>query len=229
MKVKSLSFNRSSGRDGAVKTAIKLKQHPTLCPLTRQNRPLFEVPINPFDMMFEHIYYFSMVPHISDMVDQTIGVLQDPLSLATKPTPKEKIEVKVQRGYAFVAMPMDSENHALVDVLEAIKTGASECGIVAERIDDDERSERITDRVLESIRKAEFVIVDLSNERPNVLFEAGYAHGMGKLPIYIAREGTEIHFDVKDYPVIYFRNMKELREKLVRRLRAIAEKSGTKH
>ena len=39
MKVKSLSFNRSSGRDGAVKTAIKLKQHPTLCPLTRQNRP----------------------------------------------------------------------------------------------------------------------------------------------------------------------------------------------
>ena len=47
MKVKSLcSFNRSSGRDGAVKTAIKLKQHPTLCPLTRQNRPLFEVPIS---------------------------------------------------------------------------------------------------------------------------------------------------------------------------------------
>ena len=45
MKVKSLSFNRSSGRDGAVKTAIKLKQHPTLCPLTRQNRPLFEVPL----------------------------------------------------------------------------------------------------------------------------------------------------------------------------------------
>src|SRR3954468_20338544 len=46
MKVKSLSFNRSSGRDGAVKTAIKLKQHPTLCPLTRQNRPLFEVPVS---------------------------------------------------------------------------------------------------------------------------------------------------------------------------------------
>jgi hypothetical protein len=46
MKVKSLNFNRSSGRDGAVKTAIKLKQHPTLCPLTRQNRPLFEVPLS---------------------------------------------------------------------------------------------------------------------------------------------------------------------------------------
>ena len=31
-----------------MKTAIKLKQHPTLCPLTRQNRPLFEVPINQY-------------------------------------------------------------------------------------------------------------------------------------------------------------------------------------
>jgi len=53
---------------------------------------------------------------------------------------------------------MDRDNHALVDVLEAIKAGAKECGITAERIDDDERSERITDRMLESIRKAEFVM-----------------------------------------------------------------------
>jgi hypothetical protein len=45
MTVKSLcSFNRSSGRDGAVKTAIKLKTAPDIVPLTRQNRPLFEVP-----------------------------------------------------------------------------------------------------------------------------------------------------------------------------------------
>ena len=120
-------------------------------------------------------------------------------------------------------MPMDKNNHALVDVLEAIKAGASECGIIAERIDDDERSERITDRVLESIRKAEFVIVDLTLERPNVFWEAGYAHGIGKIPIYIARDGTDIHFDVHDYPVIKFRNMKELREGLVRRLQSIAE------
>ncbi len=39
-----------------------------------------------------------------------------------------------------------------------------------------------------------------------------------------ARQGTNIHFDVKDYPVIMFRNMKELRERIAKRLRAIAEK-----
>ena len=75
--------------------------------------------------------------------------------------------------------------------------------------------------MLESIRKAEFVIVDLTNERPNVFFEAGYAHGLDKIPIYIARAGTHLHFDIKDYPVITFRNMKELRERIVKRLQAL--------
>jgi hypothetical protein len=102
-------------------------------------------------------------------------------------------------GYAFVAMPMDKNDHQLVDVLEAIKAGAKECGVTAERIDDDERNEGISDRMLGSIRMAQFVIVDLTNERPIVFYEAGYAHGIGKIPIYIARNGTNLHFDVKDY------------------------------
>lgn len=65
------------------------------------------------------------------------------------------------------------------------------------------------------------MIVDLTNERPNVFFEAGYAHGLGKIPIYVARDGTSIYFDVKDYPVIFFKNMKELREGVARRISAI--------
>jgi hypothetical protein len=73
-----------------------------------------------------------------------------------------------------------------------------------------------------------FVIVDLTNERPNVFFEAGYAHGLGKIPIYVARDGTSIHFDVKDYPVIFFKNMKELREGVSRRISAIIGRRLTK-
>jgi hypothetical protein len=180
--------------------------------------------VNPFDAMFQPVNFYNLIPVIIDMLDQTVGRLKNPLP-EPKPTPTADIQIQIRRGYAFVAMPMDEDDHELVDVYEAIQRAASDCGIVAQRIDEDESSERITDRILESIRKAEFVIVDLTEERPNVFFEAGYAHGFGKLPIYIARHGTKIHFDVKDYPVILFRNMKELREKLERRLRGIAEKS----
>lgn len=124
-------------------------------------------------------------------------------------------------GYAFVAMPMDPEDHALVDVLDAIKDAAKRCGIIAERVDEPNSNDRITDRILESIRRAGHVIVDLTNSRPNVFFEAGYAHGFGKIPIYIAKHGTALEFDLKDYPVIFFKNMKELKEKLEKRLKGL--------
>ena len=65
------------------------------------------------------------------------------------------------------------------------------------------------------------MIVDLTKERPNVFFEAGYAHGIGKTPIYIAKEGTTVHFDVKDYPIITFKNMTKLKEELVKRFDAL--------
>jgi hypothetical protein len=181
--------------------------------------------VDPFSIMFDRPYLMRMVPTICDMLDMTIGALRDPLP--EMPVREVKVETEIRRGYAFVAMPMDNDDHALIDVLEAIKAGAMECGVVAERIDDDESSERITDRILESIRKAEFVIVDLTNERPSVLYEAGFAHGIEKIPIYVARQGTKIHFDVKDYPVIIFRNMKELREGVARRLRAIAARTSS--
>jgi hypothetical protein len=173
---------------------------------------------DPFDHMFDKVYLMSVAPHIVDMLNKTIGVLRNPPPQREEGKPRVRVELEVQSGYAFVVMPMDKNNHQLIDVLEAIKAGAKECSITAERIDDDERNERVTDRILEAIRKAEFVIVDLTNERPNVFFEAGYAHGLGKIPIYVAREGTHLHFDIQDYPVIIFRNMKELREGIVKRL-----------
>jgi len=83
-------------------------------------------------------------------------------------------------------------------------------------------TERITDRILESIMKAQYVIVDLTNERPNVFFEAGFAHGLDKTLIYVARHGTVIHFDIKDYPIIAFRNMKELKDGLIKRFTSLA-------
>jgi len=182
--------------------------------------------VNPFNSMFAEVNFQNMVPLICDMLDETVGILRNPLP-KKEPVVKEKTEVEIRRGYAFVAMPMDRDDHALVDVLATIKEAAAKFEIIAARIDDDDCSERITDRMLESLRRAEFVIVDLTNERPNVLFEAGYAHGIGKTPIYIARDGTKVHFDVYGYPVIFFRNMTELRVGLIRRLETtIASNEG---
>jgi len=181
--------------------------------------------VDPFAMLFDPPYGMSMVSQVVDMIDQTIGVLNTPV----EETPKQdvpKIESNIERNYAFVAMAIDPDNPELEDILDAIKEGAARCGIQAERVDEAQSNERITDRILESICKAEFVIVDLSDSRPNVFYEAGYAHGIGKIPIYLAKDGTRLEFDLKDYPVIFFKNMKQLKDGLEARLRALAEANG---
>ena len=70
------------------------------------------------------------------------------------------------------------------------------------------------------------MIVDLTASKPNVFDEAGYAHALGKTPIYVARHGTKLEFDLKDYPVIFFRNMKQLKDSLEKRLRGLSEQRG---
>jgi hypothetical protein len=100
--------------------------------------------VDPFNYMFDNVYLMSMVPHLIDKLDKTIGVLRK-TTQSDQPSPEARIKSEVQSGYAFVAMPMDENDHQLVDVLEAIKAAAKECGITAERIDDDERSERRPD------------------------------------------------------------------------------------
>ena len=122
---------------------------------------------------------------------------------------------------------MDQEDPALVDVLEAVKEAALKCGVQAERIDEPQSNERITDRIIESIQRAEYVIVDLSNSKPNVYFEAGYAHGLGKIPIYFAKHGTKLEFDLKDYPVLFFRNLKELKKSIETRIKGLKAKENT--
>jgi hypothetical protein len=180
--------------------------------------------VDAFTSMFNSPYGLNLFRLIIDMVDGAIGVLSTPRMKTTSNTPT--VQVEMRKNYAFVAMAIDKDNPELEDVLDAIKESANRCGVQAERIDEEQSNERITDRILESIRTAEHVIVDLTGERPNVFFEAGFAHGFGKIPIYIAKEGTRIHFDLKDYPVIFFKNYKHLKDNLESRLRAISVKKA---
>ena len=183
--------------------------------------------VDPFDMIFDPPYLMSMIPTIRDMIDKTVGVLK-----AGPREPREKpqiaVDTDVKAGYVFIAMPIVPGDVALDDVLDAIKEAAKRCGLHAERVDEAHSNERITDRILESIRRAEYVIADLTGARPNVFYEAGYAQGLKKTPIYIARDGTKLEFDLKDYPVIFFKGMKELKDALENRLRGLAEKRTVK-
>ena len=89
---------------------------------------------------------------------------------------------------AFIMMWMDKSHADLDDVSNALKEVCAEFAVTALRADDVEHQDRITDLVLNHIRESEFLIADLTGERPNVYYEIGYAHALGKRPILYTGE-----------------------------------------
>ena len=62
--------------------------------------------------------------------------------------------------------------------------------------------------------KAYLVVADLTHERPNVYFELGYARGLSKTIITTARDGTPLHFDVKDWTCTFYNDSRVLERHL---------------
>jgi len=164
------------------------------------------------------------VHRVQQLLTGAFSLIDSPIISNNSPINIKSSNIKIEKDYAFIAMPMDPNDHQLIDVLDAVKEAAKRCGVKAERVDEPQSNERITDRIIDSIQKAEFVIVDLSKSRPNVFFEAGYAHGLGKIPIYFAKHGTTIEFDLKDYPVLFYHNLRELKESIEKRIKGLKAK-----
>ncbi len=127
----------------------------------------------------------------------------------------------VRPNSVFILMSMDPANPSLEDVVNAIKETCTTFELQALRADDVEHQDEITDVILENIRCSEFLIADLTGERPNVYYEVGFAHALGKRPILFRRAGTPLHFDLSVHNVPEYRNVTDLRQRLSRRLEAI--------
>ena len=72
----------------------------------------------------------------------------------------------------------------------------------AYRVENDHSAVDITDEIVANIRRARFVVADLTCARPNVYFEAGLAMGLGKPVVFTRRAGETAHFDVAAYKII---------------------------
>ncbi|UCV24264.1 nucleoside 2-deoxyribosyltransferase [Ferribacterium limneticum] len=144
---------------------------------------------------------------------------------------KAEALLSTKKPKVFVITPIQGEKHGDQEQqrifreydqrFEAVEQVISEAGAIAIRIDKEHALEDLVGRIKKEIRAAQFVVADLTDERPSCYFEAGFAEALGKKVIYVAskqsvaKPGTKtaIHFDIH-MNMNYFTNHEELKEKL---------------
>lgn len=132
----------------------------------------------------------------------------------------------VAPNFVFVIMPFSERQ---IDTYDAIQRAVKRADpkLTAGRVDEQPGAISITDEIHSSIRRASLIVCDLTEERPNVYYELGFARGIGRRLICIARTGTTIHFDVYGLKIIYFDSYRSLEERLASEVAAMMRSAAT--
>lgn len=115
----------------------------------------------------------------------------------------------------FLIMSFE-ESDELDDYKAAVEQVCKEAGFEAVRTDSRPASNthQIIDAIHDHIQTCGFVIADLTNERPNVYYEIGYAMGFEKKLILTSKEDVSVHFDLHGYTRIEWKGSENLKKQL---------------
>ena len=106
------------------------------------------------------------------------------------------------KPFVFVLMPFDPEFDDVYKL--GIKPACDEAGAYAERVDEQIYKESMLARIYNQIAKADIIVADMSGRNPNVFYEVGYAHALGKHVVLLTQKSEDIPFDLKHYAHIIY-------------------------
>lgn len=136
---------------------------------------------------------------------------------------RASIQPTTPKPFVFVLMPFRPE---FDDIYEfGIKGAAKKVGAYAERVDEQLYREGILERIYNQINKADVIVADMTGQNPNVFYEVGYAHALGKIVLLMTKDADDIPFDLKHRPhIVYGGKINKLKNELSRQLKwAIGE------
>ncbi|MGB6068402.1 MAG: hypothetical protein WBG50_26630 [Desulfomonilaceae bacterium] len=134
------------------------------------------------------------------------------------------MDTTTPKPFVFVLMPFDRSFDDIYQL--GIKAACDTAGAYAERVDEQMFTENILDRIYNQISKADVIVSDMTRRNPNVFYETGYAHALGKKVILLTQDPGDIPFDLKHFPhIIYGGRIVDLRDKLETRVMWALEQS----
>lgn len=116
----------------------------------------------------------------------------------------EGFTVSSETPQAFVVMQFTPPYNELYD--DVITRICHEHGIAPVRADEVYGPGIIVADVARQIVESKLIIAEISPANPNVYYEIGYAHALGKPTILVAEKGTELPFDVSPFRVLFYEN-----------------------
>jgi hypothetical protein len=130
----------------------------------------------------------------------------------------------VSKRRVFVAMPFAEEFQNVYEF--GIYPAVRNCGYICERVDEAHFTGDILGRIRASIESSALIVADLTEARPNVYLEVGYAWGRGIPVICVARKGEKLHFDVSTHRCVFYGRFTQFAkdlEELIRGIEAMRE------
>ncbi len=131
------------------------------------------------------------------------------------------------KPFVFVLIPFEK---CFDDIYKfGIKGAADEVGAYAERLDEQIFIEGMLDRIFNQISKADVIVADMTGRNPNVFYEVGYAHALGKIVLLLTQNSDDIPFDLKHRQhTVYSGSIDTLKSDLVTKLQWAVSESRNK-
>lgn len=123
----------------------------------------------------------------------------------------------IELALASAMMPFDA---GFNPVYESIRSAADNVGLRCRRADDIWENAAIIQDVVALIDRSRVVVCDCSGRNPNVFYEAGIAHSLGRDVILITQSEQDIPFDLRHLRYIRYLNNVEGRAALTDALQA---------
>jgi hypothetical protein len=122
------------------------------------------------------------------------------------------------KPFVFVLMPFKDEFNDVYEL--GIKPACRAAGAYCERVDEQIFEGSIVERIYNQVAKADIVVSDMTGKNPNVFYETGYAHALGKRTILLTQKVEDIPFDLKHSPhVDYGKGTAVLKRELTKRVK----------
>lgn len=176
--------------------------------------------------------------------DENLGIVQDYIARKCENygeniSSVEKEGRKIVFSPNIFDLPPDSIDPNLISVMmsfgeelkpvyKSIKKASSKAGFTCKRVDDIWDHSTIIQDVFSLIFRSYIVVCDFTGKNPNVFYEAGIAHTLGKHVVPITQSAQDIPFDLQHHRYALYLNNKEgradLTEELASRFNTLSDK-----